>query len=514
MIVRRQRWPDKDLLLSTGRRKRGEKIVMMDTVTNSKKLMRNARPARGVLNRGFDAAIDFIDERFEDVARLLTVCRGAAERLWSSKLYFPLCFLVQAAFMAAGYPVAGGVLTMSLLIFMLLFCADLMSILFPLLLLTLLGTEFYDGLYDLLRFWWIGVLAAAALLIHVGAYAKAPHNGGCMHSLVAVSVATLVGGLGVISAEEYFSPTALYYSLGLGVVMLLVYVLARSEVGRARDYDTAERLIQILYASGLFTGFVVLLFYARNFSAFLENFSTIYFSYRNFCATMMLMALPAAAYLAVRKKRHFVSLAFLYLMLLMTGSRSGLIFGSVMLVLCLVYIYFCDEANRPVYRRVLAIGAIPVIAALVLLAHTLFASRVVDGELISPDDSRITFFLQGMRDFVANPLFGCGLGSMHNAQIFLGVEGSIVWYHNLIAQVLGSMGLAGVTAYGWMFLNRVSLLWHKRSRKTLVLAMVYLAMLLISMTNPGEFCPLPNALLMVILFVVMEEQPEHTAAIV
>lgn len=487
----------------------------MDIITNSdsKKLNRAARPANGgVLNRGFDAAIDFIDERFEDIARLIAACRHAAAWLWGSKLYFPLCFLVQAGFMAAGHPIVGGILTMSLLIFMLLFCEDLMSILFPLVLLTLLSTEFYSGLYDLLQFWWIGVLAAAALLIHIGAYAKAPRNGGCMHSLVAVSVATLVGGLGYISAEEYFSPTALYYSLGLGVVMLLVYVLARSEVGRARDYDVAERLMQMLYASGLFTGFVVLLFYARNLPEFLESFSTIYFSYRNFCATMLLMALPSAAYFAVRNKRHFVSLAFLYLMLLMTGSRSGLIFGSVMLALSLGYIYYyCDTENRRLYRRVLAIGAVPAIAMLVVVVHTLFASRMVDGELISIEDSRVTFFVQGLRDFVANPLFGCGLGSMHNSKIFLGVEGSIVWYHNLFAQILGSMGLAGVVAYGWMFLDRVSLLWHKRSKKTLALALVYLAMLLISMTNPGEFCPLPNALLMVVLFVVMEEQPEHSA---
>lgn len=486
----------------------------MDIITNSdsKKLNRAARPANGgVLNRGFDAAIDFIDERFEDIARLIAACRHAAAWLWGSKLYFPLCFLVQAGFMAAGHPIVGGILTMSLLIFMLLFCEDLMSILFPLVLLTLLSTEFYNGLYDLLRFWWIGVLAAAALLIHIGAYAKAPRNGGCMHSLVAVSVATLVGGLGYISAEEYFSPTALYYSLGLGVVMLLVYVLARSEVGRARDYDVAERLMQMLYATGLFTGFVVLLFYARNLPEFLESFSTIYFSYRNFCATMLLMALPSAAYFAVRNKRHFASMAFLYLMLLMTGSRSGLIFGSVMLALSLGYIYYCDTANRRLYRWVLAIGAVPAIAMLVVVVHTLFASRVVDGELISIEDSRVTFFVQGLRDFVANPLFGCGLGSMNNSKIFLGVEGSIVWYHNLFAQILGSMGLAGVVAYGWMFLDRVSLLWHKRSKKTLALALVYLAMLLISMTNPGEFCPLPNALLMVVLFVVMEEQPEHAA---
>ena len=95
----------------------------MDIITNSdsKKLNRAARPANGgALNRGFDAAIDFIDERFEDIARLIAACRHAAAWLWGSKLYFPLCFLVQAGFMAAGHPIVGGILTMSLLIFMLL----------------------------------------------------------------------------------------------------------------------------------------------------------------------------------------------------------------------------------------------------------------------------------------------------------------------------------------------------------------------------------------------------------
>ena len=243
-----------------------------------------------------------------------------------------------AVFMAAGLPVVGGVLVMSTLIFLLLFCDDLLSILFPVVLLAMVGTEFYDELYSLLRFWWIGLLAAAALLVHIGAYARAPRNGGCLHGMVAVSVATLLGGLGFISREEYFSPTALYYSLGLGVVMLLAYLLCRSEADRTRDYDVAERMLQILYAGGLFTGFVVALFYVRNLQEFLQDFATLYFKYRNFSATMLLIALPAAAYFAAHDRRHFLSVAFLYFMLLMTGSRSGLIFGTAMLLLCLAYV--------------------------------------------------------------------------------------------------------------------------------------------------------------------------------
>ena len=33
----------------------------------------------------------------------------------------------------------------------------------------------------------------------------------------------------------------------------------------------------------------------------------------------------------------------------------------------------------------------------------------------------------------------------------------------------------------------------------------YLAMLMVSMTNPGEFCPFPNAALMVMVFSMVEE---------
>ncbi|MFR6426523.1 MAG: hypothetical protein ACLUNO_14155 [Oscillospiraceae bacterium] len=54
-----------------------------------------------------------------------------ADRFWHSKLYFPVCFLMLAVFMAVGQPVIGGVLVMSTLIFLLLFCDDLLSILLP-----------------------------------------------------------------------------------------------------------------------------------------------------------------------------------------------------------------------------------------------------------------------------------------------------------------------------------------------------------------------------------------------
>ena len=41
--------------------------------------------------------------------------------------------------------------------------------------------------------------------------------------------------------------------------------------------------------------------------------------------------------------------------------------------------------------------------------------------------------------------------------------------------------------------------------------MFYAGMLLVSMTNPGLFCPLPNALLTVLCFAVLEKYTDDSS---
>ncbi|MBQ4382080.1 MAG: hypothetical protein II794_05005, partial [Oscillospiraceae bacterium] len=61
-------------------------------------------------------------------------------------------------------------------------------------------------------------------------------------------------------------------------------------------------------------------------------------------------------------------------------------------------------------------------------------------------------------------------------------------------------------AYGRLISDRVALLWRGRKDPFVaMLAMSYLGMLMVSMTNPGEFCPFPNAAMMVMLFAMTED---------
>lgn len=81
----------------------------------------------------------------------------------------------------------------------------------------------------------------------------------------------------------------------------------------------------------------------------------------------------------------------------------------------------------------------------------------------------------------------------------------MVFYHNSIAQIMGSMGLVGIAAYSVLMRDRIALLRAGKTPFVRALALSYLGMLLISLTNPGEFCPFPNAALMVMVFTLAEE---------
>ena len=72
------------------------------------------------------------------------------------------------------------------------------------------------------------------------------------------------------------------------------------------------------------------------------------------------------------------------------------------------------------------------------------------------------------------------------------------------AVVVGCMGLAGAAAYGLLLVRRVRLLL-RGGDACLMIGMFYRGMLLVSMTNPGLFCPLPNAALTVLAFAVLEK---------
>ena len=434
---------------------------------------------------------------------------AALEEFWQSGRYFPVVTALAA--LALLLPDAAfGVLTFAgLAAAYLFFTNDFLAAVTPLLITATLATGYYDDYSALLQFWWMGAVLGSALIAYAARCCTILRPGRCLRGLMAVSVAALLGGTGVMPMRERLSLLPLYYSLGLGLGMAALYLLLRSALCFSRGYHIGARFLAILYANGLVAGAAVGAVYLRGLGEFLETGAVLYFSYRNYCATMLLVSFPAAFYFARRSGRHLAGAAFLCAALLLTGSRSALLFGALELVCGVVYLLVCSTRRRSFVRFLLCCGLPLLVIVNSDLIGTLFAARFAEhGGLISGDETRVIFLRRALEDFAAHPLFGIGLGNLTNCDVFQGTPGSMAFYHNYFAQIAGSMGVAGLIAYGILLRDRIALLWRSFDRTVAVFAMCYGGMLLISMTNPGEFCPFPYEMIVVMLFTVVEYSTE------
>lgn len=426
------------------------------------------------------------------------------EEFWNGRLYFPVMLAVTAVSMLTGNVVPSTVLLVLLCGWMLVFCRDILAAALPFLLIFLLSTLQYTSLSVFLPCAPLAVVPIGGLLVHLLRWRKPLAVGSCAAGLAAVAAATLLGGLGTISAGEYFSPLAIYYTLGLGLGLLVTYLLLRSELEMPRNYDLLERLMQMLYTMGLVMVLALACFYADHWDIFTAKWEIPPIPYRNFAATILVSTLPSAFFM-VRRSRWYLAAVLLWgAALFFSGSRTALLFGAVMMLLGMLYLLRRRVLPFWAFFAALATAAV----AALLLGHQIqeifLGGRGDPDVFIGPHEPRWALLARSWDDFRQHPLFGIGLGSQKNTDLFKGIPGSMVFYHNAPAQILGSMGLAGVAAYGLLLANRIRLLL-RGGEACILVGMYYTGMLLVSMTNPGLFCPLPNAALTVLVFSVLEK---------
>ncbi len=432
------------------------------------------------------------------------------EYFWGTNLYFAMMLAVTAVSMVTGNVVPSTVALAVLCAWTLLFCRDILAAALPFLLIFLLSTLQYKDLTVFLPCAPLAALIIGGLIVHLIRWKKPLVAGRSVRGLVAVSIATILGGVGFIPAAQYFSPLSIYYALGLGAGLLAAYLLLRSELEMPRSYDLLYRLMQMLYTLGLAMVLAVGCYYLHHWAEFAKCWELPGIPYRNFAATILVSTLPAVFYMAGRDRRHLATVFLWCAAMFFSGSRSALLFGAVMVLLGFIYL---------VKRGYLSLWVFLAIVVAVTAAMALFGSQVYEmffgargdpDHFISPTEERWLLLDRGFADFFNHPLLGIGLGNQKNTDLFAGVPGSMVFYHNAILQVMGSMGIVGVAAYALLLADRLRLLLHDRE-VCYMAGLYYLGMLMVSMTNPGLFCPLPNAALTVLVFTVVEKYVDGPA---
>lgn len=356
---------------------------------------------------------------------------------------------------------------------------------------------------DFKEFFWLLPPVVILILSHFFIYRTKLKKGSCFYGILATSVAVTLGGVGIISAKEYFSPVALGYVFALGFAMLLLYMYMNSALKMRESYVFSDRFAKLMVSIIIMLCICLIEEYFSRRTELAGGFDILPFQWRNNGSTLLMLAMPFAFYLSAKNFGWFFVGILSYGAILFTGSRGGMIFGLVELGICFVVMFILDKRHRPF---IAAIFCVCLVVAF-LLRYLLFdIISYTISRLLNPSENeiRLQLIARGIEDFKSNLLFGRGIGYMGNNDVHHNAEFTLCWYHCSPVQIIGSFGIFGIAAYAFLFFSRTKVLLKNFTFFNVMIYLSYIGLEMMSFVNPGIFAPFPYLFLVTIYFVIME----------
>lgn len=439
-----------------------------------------------------------------EIARFAFSLLKNAREVFASVPFMIAETLLSILIVALGMEVFGAVLFVALISLKLVVCDDVLPTTLPFLLLCSFVTNCYDSFNIFIGYAIYAPIVVTCVVFHFVVYAKPFRTGESAYGILAVTAAIMLGGIGNFTVMEYAYGS--YYIFGLGAGMLAAYYLMKSQFSVRRNYDIRKRFSLVMTFMGILCTAVILNGYIRFSLNAVFGHYVLAFS-RNNISTMLMFAMPFPLYLSQKHNRWWaVFTAIFAAATFATTSRGGLIFGGLEFLVCCAYWIFTGK-NRAKRALVCGIGLVFILLCSGVVMWQVFEDRLTED--VIQNDARYKMIWEAFARFEENPLFGSGI--LDNS-IFYGEfrkKGTMAWYHMMIPQIIGSMGLLGVAAYGFQAFMRGKAVFTKKSKWSLCLGISYLGVLMMSQVNPGEFCPLPFELLTVLLFILQERRLEE-----
>lgn len=366
-----------------------------------------------------------------------------------------------------------------------------------------------DALVKMFLPWaWLIVIPIGALIVHLILYRKPLVWGRASWAILAVSCAVMLGGVGSISAKEYFSGASLYHMFALGFGMLICYVWLSSALEHDKDGWMQKFIPNLMVMIGLFASFMILHLYLANLPRLIEHPQLLAFQWRNNVCTFLMLALPFPFFKAFQKPVFIIPGLIMFLALLLSGSRGGMLFGTIEFFMCLMFVLLADRKRRLLYLVITVLIVAALIACIPLLLPFFWPViyRLLQSVFNGEQEVRMQLYRRAVEDFMAHPIFGVGIGYMGNRDVHPSKDFALCWYHCAPLQIIGSMGLTGLAAYIYQYVVRVKIFLHRPITKfRLTLFLSWLGLELMSLVNPGVFAPIPYLLIVTIFLVVAEK---------
>lgn len=409
-----------------------------------------------------------------------------------------------AVFFHLKLPIASLLFFGILLIIALWFSRDMMPCFAPLMFVSMSLLNMYGTFIDdFLGLWPIVLFIIIGLAARPFVYREKYREGKMLFAIIGVAISVTIGGLGAISIVEYFKPVSLYYVGMLGIGIVISYLYMKHYVNINSRFNAMAVLTKSMLYIGLL-GVLMVLPYA--IMSIADSGVVVYAQWKNNISTFLLLSMPFAFYYAAKvEKLGFIYYIFgmlQYASLMLIQSRGGMLFGTLILVICMVTnIVFNTKHNRIASSLLLA--CIIIAAITIMSIHWREVLEYIGIIGIDSDEARIKLFGVAIENFKNFPIFGTGLGYV--GEFFDPAKGGMYWYHSTPFQVLGSLGTVGVVAYLYQLYVRLRVCAGKFTQFNLYGFVSFAAFELMALVNPGDFSPIPFVVGLTLILTVMEQ---------
>ena len=344
-----------------------------------------------------------------------------------------------------------------------------------------------------------------SFFLHFILYPEKFQIGRFFYPTIAVAVAVSIGGLGYTSFGEYFSFPAIFYVFFLGIGTVLAYIFLEMYLPRDNPY-MGEYFAKMMLGVGIMGIGMLASGYYQNIDQIIENGPSNMFQWRNNLSNNLLLSMPFAFYLALKKKHfalYFAIGVLQFFTLVLSYSRGGILFSTLVFPFVLVSTLALAKGER--LKTIFTLTV--VVAGLYLIFDTYIQPPIeIIEDLIarvtfSREESRYRMFLQALERFREYPIFGTGFAKEVH---YTPQPMALSWYHSTISQVIGSMGLVGIVAYVYQELVRLFTIVEVRSKFNLAVLFSIIGFGGYSLVNVGYFVPLPFVVMVLTMFMVAE----------
>lgn len=371
----------------------------------------------------------------------------------------------------------------------------------------------------------------AAAVFHVIYYPPQPRKGKMFYPQLAITAALIIAGCDCIGRESYAATIG--YVLLLGAAILVLYLLYNAYYRKNPYVKNSTYFAKMMMWFGLLLTAQIASYYIKNrlgIDQWNKGWIDLGWGIDNNAATLLLLSAPMCFYLAFTcggsklssKKASFSRFGWLYCLIgfvqyaaiCFTFSRGGIVFAVVTAPFVIGFT-IAKSRNKldciiPCALAVIAIGVF--YAVFFEKVNEMFVQmfdKILDSDDHSGWADRDLLYLEAIECFKNHPIFGAGMG-------YMGVNYEIkaigfYWFHSTFFQIIGSMGLVGLIAFGYFYFVRYRIVL-KRVRTNSFSLFALLSLLgfeLYSMIDTGTFIPIPMMATVMFLNLIIERENDE-----